>query len=399
VSENALILYWSHPSDTLRSLASSLASGLVTNGIKVTTIDVTKRRHLSKLIATRRDSFSHIYSLGSIPLQLKIESLALYEYFAAKFYFWVLDPIIYDLARVPETWDYFRQARDSDRLFFLFPDLTYQEVVQGIVGNKCIYFPFAGEFHGSGVIPINRNEELPKSSSIILLANVGQELSEFASQSCQEIIGQLDPFGLDSRHKASLAEYVQHKETYSNVTLAVREFMNLESRELFKKPVIRFLSAIDASEKRRRRLLVVDSVKSMKIDIFGSGWQQRFGDCPNYTFYTMNVRHDFLSNIFKRYKVLLDFSPNWDHGFNDRVVTSLGAGCRVVTTRNLAASELGAAEGLVSFYSAHHPAPQPEIEAALNAAPIEAELVSLIRKDQDWATRINYLLNNESLLT
>ena len=322
--------------------------------------------------------------------------MQIYEYFSAKFYFWVLDPIIYDLARFPEVWSFFQRARNSDRLYFLFPDRSYQALAQEIVGDKCAYFPFAGDFREFAVGPINRSEALRKSSSIVLLANVGQELSEFASLSCHEIVAKLDPFGLDARRKASLVEYVQHEDTYSNVMMAVRNFMSLQFRELFNERIMRFLSAIDSSEKRRRRLMVVDSVRSMKVDIFGSGWQQHFGDCAKFTFYPTNIRHDCLPDIFNRYDVLLDFSPNWDHGFNDRVITSLGAGCRVVTTRNGAVPELGAAAGLVTCYSAHDPAPVPEIEAALNAAPIDAELASLIRNGQDWKVRTRFLLNDET---
>jgi hypothetical protein len=58
--------------------------------------------------------------------------------------------------------------------------------------------------------------------------------------------------------------------------------------------------------------------------------------------------------------------------------------------------ELGAAAGLVTCYSAHDPAPVPEIEAALNAAPIDAELASLIRNGQDWKVRTRFLLNDET---
>jgi hypothetical protein len=61
-----LILEWSHPADTVRSLASSLARGLMANGFSVTTIDLTKRRHLAKLEAAGKDAFAHIFSLGCV---------------------------------------------------------------------------------------------------------------------------------------------------------------------------------------------------------------------------------------------------------------------------------------------------------------------------------------------
>jgi hypothetical protein len=396
VSKNVLILEWSHPAETVRSLASSLARGLVANGFSVTTVDLTKRRHVAKLESADKDAFSYIFSPGCVGFLVKVRDMQIYEYFSAKFYFWVLDPIIYDLARFPEVWAFFKQARNSDRLYFLFPDRSYQALAQEIVGDKCAYFPFAGDFRPYRAAPMSRDDASPKSSSIVLLANVGQELSEFASLSCREIVGRMDPFGLDAHRKASLVDHVQHEGTHSNVMTAVRNFMNLQFRELFNQGIIRFLSAIDASEKRRRRLMAVDSVRSMKIDIFGFGWQQHFGDCANFTFYPTNIRHDCLPDIFARYAVLLDFAPNWDHGFNDRVITSLGAGCRVVTTRNQAVPELGAAAELVACYSAHHPAPVAELAAALHAAPIETGLASAVRNGQDWQTRTRFLLDDET---
>jgi len=147
MSENALILHWPHPSDTVRSLASALAYGLSANGMSVTCLDLTNRRRVSKILAADRKAFSRIFSLGSIPFRFSIGESPLYEYFEARFYFWVLDPIIYDLETVRATQTFIERSGKSDRLFFLFPDRTYLDIVQDVVGNnRCIYFPFAASF-------------------------------------------------------------------------------------------------------------------------------------------------------------------------------------------------------------------------------------------------------------
>jgi len=305
----------------------------------------------------------------------------------------VLDPIIYDFAH-PHVRTFFERCKASDRMFFLFPDRSYQEITQDVVGNKCFYFPFAGIFPAPSTADSATEAQSNSRSPVIVLGNIGRELSD-AAQPMRDVVRQLDPFGLDAGRQSSLVEHVQNDETSSNVTSAVRNFIGLESREIFQEAVVQFLNAIDSVEKRRRRWQAVASVKAQRVDIYGSGWQQHFSDCSTFN-YLAGVRHDFLFDTFKRYRVLLDFAPNWDRGFNDRVITSIGAGCRVVTTRNSAISELGAAAGLVSSYSAHRPDPGASVQAALDAPPVETELLSSIKANHDWQFRVDRLFNDAS---
>jgi len=58
MSKTALILSWPHLADTVRSLALALAGGLSANGVKVTTVDPTKRRHQSIIAEAGPDAFS-----------------------------------------------------------------------------------------------------------------------------------------------------------------------------------------------------------------------------------------------------------------------------------------------------------------------------------------------------
>ena len=116
------------------------------------------------------------------------------------------------------------------------------------------------------------------------------------------------------------------------------------------------------------------------------------GERPNFGYQALPFRHEWLPNHFANYKVLLDFSPNWDHGFNDRVLTCLGAGCRVVTSRNAAIDELGEASVLASTYSTHRPKPEPDIETALHAPPVDEGLIAAIRIEHNWTKRVSSLL-------
>ena len=390
MTQKALVIAWPHPTDTVASLASQLAEGLIANNIAATVFDLGRRRHREKLVAASRNFFDHVFLLGSVPLQIKFDGVPIYEHFEANFYFWVLDPIVYDFERIPATWDYFTAARNSDRLFSLFPDRSYMDLVEDYLHGGCIYFPFAGNYSRAAVQ--GGGAPAPKRSDVLVLANIGNELSEFASRSLADIVDALDPFGLDRRRKDTLVDRVMNDERYSNVTQAVRDYLQLDANTIFTPPVVAFLAALDASEKRRRRLAIVGSIKSLAVDIVGLGWRELMGERPNFVYQAFPFRHEWLPNHFANYKVLLDFSPNWDHGFNDRVLTCLGAGCRVVTSRNAAIDELGEASVLTSTYSTHRPKPEPDIEKALHAPPVDEGLIAAIRIEHNWTKRVSSLL-------
>ena len=182
-------------------------------------------------------------------------------------------------------------------------------------------------------------------------------------------------------------------EAHSNIAISVGNFMQIPFQEMYDSRIISFLAALDASEKRRRRVLVIDSIRTLNIDIIGSGWQKILGDRPNITYSAKPVQHEFLGDFFAGHRVLLDFSPNWDHGFNDRVITSIGAGCREVTSRNAAVAELGDAATLVSSYTMVHPEPEATLDIALNAPPVDENLISRIKADQNWHGRVSQLLS------
>ena len=390
--QKALILAWSHSSNTVLSLAGSLAGGLRANHIDVTILNLSDKHQKRQLGTFHRQFFSHVFLMGSVPLRHDCNGLPVFEYFEADIYFWVLDPIIYDLASTPKTAAYFARARQSTRLRCLFPDRSYMQFVESWIGERCIYFPFAGTFSPADESQ-NRNDiSAQRQPKIAVLANIGQELNIHASRPLPEIIAELDPFGLDDRGKTRLAEHVMHDEAHANIAISVSNFMQIPPGEMYTPRIIGLLTALDASEKRRRRILILNSVRTARIDIIGTGWQNILGARPNISYSKTPVRHESLAALFANYKVLLDFSPNWDHGFNDRVITSIAAGCRVVTSRNAATAELGEAASLVATYPMVHPEPAAELQKALSAPPIDENMKSRLADAHSWSARLRHLL-------
>lgn len=382
----ALILTWSHPSDTVSSLAALLAGGLARNGMDAAIVDIGDRPAADRLLAAPPDAYSMVVLLGTMPLRRKGGTRWVFEHFAAPIHLWVLDPVIYDFARVRETREFLDRARTDPRYGFLFPDRSYQRLLQEASGARCLYFPFAGHFADAAPPADGR------SDAVLILANMGRELSRHAGFELEEILRQLDPFRLSRRERARLAEHVREDEASANVAHAVQAFLGLEPKRLFEEKVLRLLVALDASEKRRRRFATLRAVEAIRTDLHGSGWRDWLGHKRNFRYVDAQTSHRDLPALFARHRVLLDFAPNWDEGFNDRVVTALGAGCRVVTSRNAAVAELGAAAPLVSGYSMHHPAPAPAILQALAAPPPDPALREALRAEHGWARCVGPLL-------
>ncbi|MDE8349965.1 MAG: hypothetical protein POG74_10870 [Acidocella sp.] len=388
----ALILAWSHPRNTVLSLTASLAGGLAANNIDVTIINLSDKRQRRKMATYHKQFFNQIFIMGALPLRYKCNGISIQDYFEGNIYFWVLDPVIYDLDRVTEVRGYFEKAQNSEKLYCLFPDRSNIKFMADWIGNKAIYFPFAGSFNHQANPQANSVSTNQNKSGIVVLANIGQELNDRASQALPNIIDELDPFGLSAGQIKNLADHVMNDEENSNIAVSVKNFMNMPFQDMYNPRTINLLAAMDASEKRRRRIKVVESIRSLKIDIIGEGWEQIFGERPNITYSKKPVQHERPYDLFSDYKVLLDFSPNWDHGFNDRVITSLGAGCRVVTSKNLATTELCDAANLISTYPMVHPEPTEGLEIALAASCIDENLIETIQHDHNWSKRVQQLV-------
>lgn len=391
MARRALILGWSHPSDAVLSLAASLAGGLESNRFEVTILNLFDAEHRLKLTGFARRHFSQVYFLGALALTHSIDGQLAFEYFAAVCFFWVLDPIIYDL-RSDATRKFIAAARKSDRRYLLFPDRSYMGVLQPLLPKRCFYFPFAATFAARASPPAADGDAAGRSAAL-LVANIGQELSEFAAWSAIDIIRALEPFRLAAGRAASLAEHVVNDEAHSNVTVAVAGFLGLAPNDLLRPPTIALLAALDASEKRRRRRAAVEAIRSVPLDVIGSGWKPIIGLPANIRYLRPSIPHGRLADTFRQYKVVVDFAPNWDHGFNDRVMIGLSAGCRVVTSRNSAIGELDGAAPLVATYSAHRPQPESAVERALEAPPIGQEVLTSLGDNNDWSARVRQLFS------
>ena len=391
-SAQALILGHSHPSDTVLSLARQLGAALEANGVRATIINLSNRLNKLRLPFIKARRFDQVYFIGAKALSTRRGDQFLFDYFTGKCFFWVLDPIIYDFARQGAvTRAYFERAASSPRHHLLFPDRSYLELVRELDGGRSHYFSFGADSRPFTQGSANTGHSENRSPRVLIVGNIGKELVLPGHETLPDTIAATDPFGLSPARQAALIEALTRSEHGSNVATTVRDFLGIPSRELFTAPVVRFLTAVDALEKRRRRLSVVRAL-SLPADFVGVGWQEVFGERPETHYNNARIGHATLPALFGHYKVLLDFAPNWDDGFNDRVVTALCAGCRVVTSRNAATAELGDDASLVSTYAFYEPDPDTPTRAALEAPPIDAATQSRLRERCSWSGRVGDLL-------
>jgi hypothetical protein len=351
------------------SLARALAHGLARAGLEVRFANVYDPAHQAEMNALPPDAFDLVIGVGVWTLQTWFGDRPIYRHFHGRFLFWVLDPIIYDLQRVPSAGVYLQAARQDDRLGWLFPDRSYMELATALGARNARYFPYGAGILGRDGQVLPDGPQPGERRGVLVLGHFGEELTGHGGESVEGILRAMDPFGLSDAQRAGLARHIMEGSASANVALTIRDALTLEPAVMLLPEVLAFLTAIDSSEKRRRRLAAIESAGAVPMDVVGSGWRARLGDRPNITFHETPVRHEDLFQLFAGYRVLFDFSPNWDHGFNDRVATALCAGCRVVTTRNGAAAELGPIADWVTGYSPHRPMAEPLLAQALAAGP------------------------------
>jgi len=351
------------------SLVRALAGGLARPGLEVRFANVYDPAHQAEMNAMAPDAFDLVIGVGVWTLQTWFGDRPLYQHFQCPFLFWVLDPIIYDLQRVPSAGVYLQASRQDDRLGWLFPDRSYMELAAWLGARNTRYFPYGAGDRGSDGRAWPDGPGADARRGVLVLGHLGEELTGHGGQSVAEILRTMDPFGLSDAQRHALARHIMSDEQPANIALTVRRALTLEPSVLLRPEVLALLTAIDSSEKRRRRVAAIDSAGAVPLDIVGSGWRRLLGERPNITFSEAPVPHEHLFQLFSQYRVLFDFSPNWDHGFNDRVATALSAGCRVVTTRNGAVSELDAAADFVSVYSPQRPNAGPLLVQALAPGP------------------------------
>ena len=161
-------------------------------------------------------------------------------------------------------------------------------------------------------------------------------------------------------------------------------------------PVQRFVAAADSFIKRHRRLLAIDALRGVPVDFAGPGWQQAFGEQPDFRFLG-SMQHRHLARLMSLYRGIVNFDPNWEWGSHDRVFTALAQGVPVFTHRNACHAEEQLPAALVLTFEPNAPQLADAAHALLAQAPAHLP-ASQAAGGVGWHHRIGRLLKHPALL-
>ena len=133
------------------------------------------------------------------------------------------------------------------------------------------------------------------------------------------------------------------------------EVLDIDFETILTQPLLKTATTIDSFEKHRRRLAIVEELLEVPVDFYGAGWAEHLAQAAHHR-YMHSVPYQDLALYMPRYHSVLNFDPNWDDGYHDRVYSALSSGCYVLTNENRALKDLGQqGVGSIVTYNAIEP--------------------------------------------
>ncbi len=383
----AVIFYWSHMFGAVEWPARVLCHALAALQYDVRMVNVEVQAEIDAC-AQSGTVFDLAFSIGYLPLAKQSDGRPLFEAFGNVFYVWGLDSIINDLVLGWGMQVYFDAARRSTRLRFLFPDRDYAALVGEVLtpAQSC-YFPFAGFFDG----PPRLDFAAPRQPRLAVLGTIGSELAKVGEGSIADVVAAETAAGLSPPQQARFAEALHAVGGKANVTTLARDVLDLAPDRLLTARYLPLLTKVDAYEKRRRRLLVVGSLRGSPVDFFGLGWDRFLGDCSSFRFFG-SIPFAAIGPMFRDYAGVVTFDPNWDHGLHDRVFTALGNGCRVLTNASTALPTLDRPDDGLFSYEVNQPQVGEAVAGMLAAPPLSNAAIMQFRQRNSWLVRMDRFL-------
>jgi len=378
-----LVIAFDHPLQAVESVADRIASGLCCQGINAAACSLP--RDAARLASIPKEQITGILSMGSLPLNQRIEGQWLWERVDCPVTVYLLDAILYDLARVPVLGHFLAAARRDPRLGLASPEAGYQRWLGEGLGVRWAPLRF-GHFGKTqlGEAPVTPQDRL------CVIGTIGQELG--GSPANETLPTLLDRVGLGAARQA-LQEALMAPDAPAMAPRTVSEVLGWDlSTTLQHAPA---LIAVDSWVKRHRRLEAVRSLQGVPVDFFGSGWQALLGEVDGFR-YVGQIGHQDIATVLRHYRGLVNFDPNWADGVHDRVYTACAMGTPVLTNDNSVLSDGHLPEDLVWRYDAQRPQLGASVEAArlLSSAPEPIQVRHDVMNTHNWAARIGQWLGD-----
>lgn len=378
-----LVLAFDHPLQAVQSVAERIAAGLCCHGLNAVACSLP--RDAAKLAELQPDQLDGVLSLGPMPLSMRLNEQPLWQYFKCEFTIFLLDALLYDVARVPVMREFLAAAQHDRRLGLASPEDGYRQWLSDVLNVRWEHLPFAAFAH---VAP--RAETMSAQPRLCVIGTVGGELGgspvgETLPDLLARVLGRLTtPGGL-----VRVAAALQAPDAHPMPALTVTTALELPPHRALQSDVLPALIAIDSWIKRERRLQAVRSLAGVPVDFFGSGWHELLGDQPGFR-HVGKVQHGDIAKLLPHYRGVVNFDPNWHAGVHDRVYTACAMGVPVLSNFNIGLAAAALPAELLVGYDANRPMLAPLVaergllrESLPNSRP-HADVMAR----HNWATRM-----------
>jgi len=324
----AVVLTNSHPYGGTEMMARSLASALLANGYAATIVnmnDAELNRHVPVLLDP---ALALVITTGTVPLSLELNGVPLWRAVPAQtdFITYIIDAWPYDYVRVPPLRSFLEDWKTQPNLHMA--GLEYNDAC--LIGARAHYMPT-----GAYSAPAPRG---PRESPdrLMIWASANKELSVTAiHDGFEETLAGNNHWGLEPDRIRTIAEALRYTNVVHGLSAMAAAF-GLTLAELVQPDALVALCALDSCLKRYRRVKVAKALRGLPVDIYGENWEQHVGDCSSFRFFKPVPDHNHaFSHVVQHYAGLVNFDPNFGHGTNERIVSSLAMGVPAANNFNV----------------------------------------------------------------
>jgi len=388
-AEVMAVLAFEHPNNAVTSVAERMAAGLVCQGLNARVF--TLPGDAQALAAVPPQQMLGVLSLGPMPLATEIDGRPLWEHFGrSPVSVYLLDALLYDLARVPVMKEFLADAASQPRLSLISPEAGYRDWLGGTLPVAWRYLPFAA-FPQLALPGTADATPAEPQGRFCVVGTIGGELGNApAGETLPALLQRLLGRRVDSRRLQQAAEALNAPDAHPMPARTLAASLGWTPAEVMTgNEQLAATIAVDSWFKRERRLAAVRSMTGLQVDFFGSGWDQLLGEVPGFR-HVGQIRHGDIAKLVPHYLGLVNFDPNWQHGLHDRVYTTTAMGCRIITNDNSALAEAALPHELLLSYDANRPAIAESVAAAgwLDSLPPPARPNSELLARHQWGTRM-----------
>jgi hypothetical protein len=380
----ALIMLWDHPNYVTQNFSWAISAAIQSYNQNVRYISVSQPIE-PQFSNINPANISFVLCIGHEPLNIVINGKKLYDFFDCPFYVYVLDTPIYNL-RSDLLIEYFKRSTIDNRLKILFAERIYLDLYSTYQLNgsrpKIEFMPFAA----FPSLPLKEE----KVDRLVVIGGLGTELHTH-SNLLEPTIDSYNPYEVSQNQINDLIDTIEDNKFTGNATTHIVRIFRLDPEDLIDTDFLNFACAVDSYLKKRNRIRAIDSLQDCPTDFYGPGWDIKYSGSSNFRFFG-EIKHTQVSEIISRYKVLLNFDPNWEDGVHDRVFTTLANGTNLITNENLFLNEIEGKSGNIYKYYPNIPNIKELAEDAIESW-VDSEIKSVLLY-HSWHERITTLIQN-----